>query len=543
MVDILNRVGPPQAAGLRDDRTKQDVFGAKTDFQDHLKQQMTKSGKKENDRPDTERFRAKIQADSSGGIKKKMMKPESDKKEDQVQEEDLNKNVKEKKVKADTDSLNFDPNMVLMLMASNENDIKTADSEESLQSVENQIESSKLLLESSQADQALTQESKKNLELGLSLSVEHTEVLPQLNLEDQSMFKADDSLQTEVFVENDSALAQQVDNKKSIEFDQSSVSENKDLETLSKDGQVDKLNFQSRVMQTLKQDNNFPSQISQTTEKPISLKEDFLNMKTEVKNQELGPMTHSIQSVDQVAKESTSDKNFSQSGSGDSQNDFDSKSFDANLQSHHVGVGHAFSTKLDQANVSQGVAVATNVNSSQRAEEVRAVQDIMNQANFLVTKGGGEVTLKLDSLNGAGDVQLKVMMENGRINVELNTQDRSVKKLIEDSLSDLKSSLASHQMSLEHVKINNVVAGVNTENQSQQLQQDHGGSSNQFGELQQHMQQQSQKQRAFETAKQWTSATGLNFDKPVEMPLQNLRQSAASRYYGLNKGNSLNAVG
>ena len=539
MLDILNRVGPPQVTGLREDRTKQDVFGAKTDFQDHLKQQMSKSGKKENDRPETDRFKTKIQADSSGGIKKKMMRPESEHKDDQVQEEDLNENTKEKKAKVDTDNLNFDPNMVLMLMASNENDFKTADSEESLQPVENKIENSELLSEVSTVKPSSAQVSMQD---SVSQTVKEA-------VEDSAQSPVQE-LATPIDAEL-SVYKESVNEKSNTSFEKTSNTEVtapalESLSVLPMDEQADKSDFQSRVMQALQQEN-----ASTLAEKPLSFKEEAMNLKVEAKSSQLGELAGAAQGTAQstqtTAQESSADKNFSQSDSRDAKGDSNKKTFDTSLESHHVGVGQSFSTGFERMNANQGVAVGMTAQTSQRAEEIQAVKDIMNQANFLVTQGGGEVTLKLDSLNGVGDVQLKVMMENGKINVELNTQDRTVKKLIEDSLSDLKSSLASHQMSLEHVKINNVVASVNTENQSQHLQQDQSDSSNQFGQLEQQMQQQSQKQRSFEAARQWNSTTGLgqqlNFEKPVEMPLQNLRQSAASRYYGLNKGNSLNAVG
>lgn len=588
MLDILNRVGPPQATGLREDRNKLDVSGDTKHFLDHLKQKI--------DKPDTEKFKTKTQADSSGGIKKKMTKPESDQelknepdkeKNDQVSDKNLNDSKKTKKAKADTESLNFDPNMVLMLMASTENEIKAADFDESLQQVESQthgLQNANSQAESLQhiADQTESlQPSLESAKLQQSLNLQDTnlsDVTPTLSSE--SAHSDLSSLQTEA-----STPANGVDQLANVDAFQTSAepnlqdarnvfvdkdaiaemqpqfnaTENKDLESLSMDGQTEKSDFQSRVMQTLQQENAYAQKDSkidlQTSQQAEALSTAMLEKKFSMRNDSLSSkadatvQTHAGQNLEvpatsAAAKGFSSAENFAGSDFSNSNNDFSKNSAESNQQSHHVGVGHAFSTKLDQAGTNQGIAVGgANINSAQRSDDVRAVQDIMNRANFLVTQGGGEVTMRLDSLNGAGEVHLKVMMENGKINVELNTQDRAVKKLIEESLSDLKSSLASHQMSLEHVKINNVVAGANVENQSQHLQQDQSDTSKQFGQFQQQMQQQSQKQQAFESAKQWGNAGGLNFEKPVQLPLQNLRQSAASRYYGLNKGNSLNAIG
>ena len=208
-------------------------------------------------------------------------------------------------------------------------------------------------------------------------------------------------------------------------------------------------------------------------------------------------------------------------------------------ESNHTGQSE-FRTQLssnDTANVKGTESVVKPEMDSEPG-----VKELLSQANYLVTQGGGEVTLKMNSTDVMGEVHLKVMMENGKLNIELNTQDKSVKKLIEDSLSELRSSLAAQQISLEHVKINSVNA-VNTENNSAALQNGHqqaGSESNQsktFDQMQQQMQQQKNQnqQRSF-------SNTLLNEDRPVVLPLKSVQKSAASQYYGLNKAQGLNTV-
>jgi len=108
------------------------------------------------------------------------------------------------------------------------------------------------------------------------------------------------------------------------------------------------------------------------------------------------------------------------------------------------------------------------------------VQEVMRQAQFLATKGGGEMTVKM-SPDGMGEIQLKVLMNDGRLNIEMQTQDKSVKKLIEDSLTELKSGLAAQQLSVDHVRIS-TVNGTNTDNTAQfQNNQGHGQN---FGQAQ-----------------------------------------------------------
>ena len=110
---------------------------------------------------------------------------------------------------------------------------------------------------------------------------------------------------------------------------------------------------------------------------------------------------------------------------------------------------------------------ALNDSLTAKLEEHREanIGEIMNKAQYLVTKGGGEVTVKM-SPEGLGELQLKVIFQDGKLNIEMQTQNKDIKKLVEDSLSELKSGLAAHRLSLEHVKINTVDA-TNADNNTQ----------------------------------------------------------------------------
>ncbi len=106
------------------------------------------------------------------------------------------------------------------------------------------------------------------------------------------------------------------------------------------------------------------------------------------------------------------------------------------------------------------------------------VQEVMKQAKYLAIQGGGEMTVKM-SPDGMGEIQLKVLMQDGKLSIDMQTQDKSVKKLIEDSLSELKSGLAAQQVHVEHVKISTVNA-TNTDNTAQMhTNQDQSGAQQQ----------------------------------------------------------------
>jgi hypothetical protein len=256
--------------------------------------------------------------------------------------------------------------------------------------------------------------------------------------------------------------------------------------------------------------------------------------------------------LEQLKDQLTNLKNESE---GSDQNSFaDAKSTNDELltkdtlkmDTHHTGQSE-FSSHLAR----QGFAETQSADKAQALPQSGdlepSVNELMNQANYLVTKGGGEVTLKMNSVDGMGEVHLKVMMDNGKMNIELNTEDKSVKKLIEDSLSDLRSSLAARQISLEHVKINSVNA-TSTENNSQSMQNNSnnsGSESNQpktFAQLQQQMQQQSQQHQLRQQGQQSFTRNNFDLERPVVLPMVNVQKSIAKNYYGLNKGSSLNAV-
>jgi flagellar hook-length control protein FliK len=101
------------------------------------------------------------------------------------------------------------------------------------------------------------------------------------------------------------------------------------------------------------------------------------------------------------------------------------------------------------------------------------IRQIMNQAQYLIKKGGGEMNVQM-SPEGMGQIHMKVLVENGRVNVQMAAQTDEAKKTLESGLSDLKNSLAAHKLSMDHVKID-VVNSTNTENNTQSQMNDPGG--------------------------------------------------------------------
>lgn len=92
------------------------------------------------------------------------------------------------------------------------------------------------------------------------------------------------------------------------------------------------------------------------------------------------------------------------------------------------------------------------------------VQQVLNQAQYLIKRGGGEVNVQMNP-EGLGQINMKVLVQDGKVNVQMATETAEAKKAIESSLSELRSGLAAHKLSVDHVKVD-VVASTNTDNQS-----------------------------------------------------------------------------
>ncbi len=176
------------------------------------------------------------------------------------------------------------------------------------------------------------------------------------------------------------------------------------------------------------------------------------------------------------------------------------------------------------------------------------IQKVMNQAQYLVKQGGGEMKVSM-SPDGLSEVQLKVMLQDGKVNIEMRTHDKTVKKLMEDSLTELKSGLAAHNLSVEHVKINTVTA-TNTDNSAQfQSNWNQSGSEQQQREYWNQFQDNLNQKQNFarrsnyggeskgSTNRSDSSSIGaMGAAGPTE------RTTAAPRTYGGTKGSQINWV-
>lgn len=129
------------------------------------------------------------------------------------------------------------------------------------------------------------------------------------------------------------------------------------------------------------------------------------------------------------------------------------------------------------------------------------IRQIMNQAQYLIKKGGGEMKVEMNP-EGLGTMQMKVVVNDGRVNLQMATETKEAKQMIESSLPDLKSHLAAHKLAVDHVKID-VVGSTNTDSSAQnstsnQQQPKDGGTRQFWQQFQENFGNRSQRDGFFE---------------------------------------------
>ncbi|WP_374075559.1 flagellar hook-length control protein FliK [Bdellovibrio bacteriovorus] len=135
--------------------------------------------------------------------------------------------------------------------------------------------------------------------------------------------------------------------------------------------------------------------------------------------------------------------------------------------------------KMDAA---MPIAAATPTAPANPGENEAAVKQLMNQAQYLIKKGGGEMKVQMTP-EGMGTIHLKVMLQDGKVNMQMSADTQEAKKTIESSLAELKTSLAAHKLSMENVKVdvvNSASADTATQNQTNMNGQNQRDQTRQF---------------------------------------------------------------
>ncbi len=151
------------------------------------------------------------------------------------------------------------------------------------------------------------------------------------------------------------------------------------------------------------------------------------------------------------------------------------------LESQQTQGLKADSSKADALKFA-AVGNSSHVGAKDGVENQAVVKQLMNQAQYLIKKGGGEVKVEM-SPGDMGTIHLKVLIQDGKVNLHMSTETPEAKQSIESSLAELKNSLAAHKLSVENVKID-VVASTSTDtatqNQTNSQGQDQRNQTRQF---------------------------------------------------------------
>lgn len=189
-----------------------------------------------------------------------------------------------------------------------------------------------------------------------------------------------------------------------------------------------------------------------------------------------------------------------------------------------------------EAAAAAGVGAALAKNKDNAAN----MKNILDQARYMVTKGGGEVKVKM-SPEGMGDILLKVSVEKGKVSMHMSAGTDEVKKVLEGSLGELKNSLANHHIKLDNVKID-VGGAANADNQ---MQRDFGQQGDMGRESSRQFLQQFRDENLAQRQNNLFDMQGSSFPRNKPRPIEPLNRTDASnkmKSYGVKKGSGLNIV-
>jgi len=98
------------------------------------------------------------------------------------------------------------------------------------------------------------------------------------------------------------------------------------------------------------------------------------------------------------------------------------------------------------------VPLTAHADNSKGVRQVESVREVMNAAQALATKGGGEMTVNVKNQD-LGHIHLKVAARGSDVQISMVAEHTDTKRLLEQNLSDLKSGLNSHGLNAESIRV------------------------------------------------------------------------------------------
>ncbi|MFP5520360.1 MAG: flagellar hook-length control protein FliK [Bdellovibrionia bacterium] len=270
-----------------------------------------------------------------------------------------------------------------------------------------------------------------------------------------------------------------------------------------------------------------------------NLQENVLE-KEAVVPEEASPLAALLQKV--TAGESLPNSEFSQQsleqGSGQEREATKIKLDDTSMSAQMLGEGGEpiSLNQLGDLNFEQLISKTTSRAPTEGEQEINN-QQLLNQAKALLSKGGGEVKVRMTP-EGLGSVQLKVMMQDGKMQIQIQADNKAAKSALESSLADLKTSLAAQKVTVDNIKVD-VVNTVGNETTAQNQTNDQGQrESRQFwNNFNEHFGNHARRNSFFE------SPTGRGYKRNEPQALEPIQASTATPARKIEgKGKGLNLV-
>lgn len=187
---------------------------------------------------------------------------------------------------------------------------------------------------------------------------------------------------------------------------------------------------------------------------------------------------------------------------------------------------------------------ANELRGTGEASGNQALDKLVGQAKLVTAEGGGEAIVNMNP-EGLGEVRLKIAVRDGRVQVDLAAETPEAKKVIENSIGDLKNALSSQKLTVDSVKVD-VGTQLGNEKQSSNQESQFDFRQDQGREQARQFMGQFREENMARREPFTESSAIRNYQKPSRiLPPANENSSAASstrRYSGEGRGARMNIV-
>lgn len=115
-------------------------------------------------------------------------------------------------------------------------------------------------------------------------------------------------------------------------------------------------------------------------------------------------------------------------------------------------ISEAFVVPTTAESKTASTAELSKTQSTSEPVEIENVQEIIDQAQVMIRKGGGEMKVSLNS-SGLGEVNLKVNVQDGNVDIQMVAEHSEAKRALEKGLGELKANLAQQKLNVEALNV------------------------------------------------------------------------------------------